>query len=235
MDKLICGRWRTICRGRRSGTCVCRSYRPAWGESGWLCGWWNNKWGTPQPPQTRGLHSSSTCKWPQELLHSIITNAIPTVSSLLTNLWCNWPKNRASSMIYENYSLTQHDFQSGVGCLAPKTFHTQVSFQCLLGGSVEVWMKNILYQPLRVKLISASKEMLNRVWPLMNLELVVLHSISNTSSKYAQVERNYWNCKQHTNKKIIMDQLQMKVPLSWRITLTLTLTKMALGRLLSCN
>jgi hypothetical protein len=91
--------------------------------------------------------------------------------------------------------ITWHVFWSGVGWFCRQHLPCSVCFWCMLGGSVEVWTKNILYRSIEGQThFSMHKKVHKKVskwaWPSIKPKHVPLHSISNSTSKHAaQVER----------------------------------------------
>ena len=98
--------------------------------------------------------------------------------------------------------------------------HTSANFWCMLKGSVEVWMENIIYWCIRIKLILACQEVLKRDWPSMNQSRPLFIQIQtlNPSMRHKWKETTDIVCKT-TNKISQWKNSQQKVPLSWKITL----------------
>ena len=92
-----------------------------------------------------------------------------------------------------------------------------VNFWCMLGGSVEVWMKNILYWSIKGQVHFGMPRVAKIYLDLNELKLVAFHSNSNTTSKNApQVERNYWFCMQSKQWNSIGDQFLTKSPIAFK-------------------
>ena len=94
-----------------------------------------------------------------------------------------------------------------------------VSFQCMLGICVEVWMKNILYR------IVEGQTHFGMQWRGAKISLalnesnkVTLHSDINTISEHAppQVGIYYWYRMQDNQWKIIEDQIPTKIPIEFK-------------------
>ena len=88
-----------------------------------------------------------------------------------------------------------------------------VSFQFMFGGSVEVWLKNILYWFIMGETHFGMPRGAERSLALNEPRQITLHSIQNTISRHApQVKINYWCCMQATNWKSYENKSQWKVP-----------------------
>ena len=93
------------------------------------------------------------------------------------------------------------------------------TFQCMLGGSVDVWAKNILYRFIEGQTHLGLPRSAKWFWP----QWVEIGSSSFKFKHYLQyapkVEIDCGNCIQNNQWSIIGDQLPTKIPLSWRIEL----------------
>ena len=83
---------------------------------------------------------------------------------------CSWgASNRPPKLSSNTVILNSTGVLVGSSCFAYKTFHVLISSLCVLGGSVEVWTKNILYQFTGAKLIFSTantcQEVLKWLWP----------------------------------------------------------------------
>jgi hypothetical protein len=86
----------------------------------------------------------------------------------------------------------------------------------MLGESVEVWLKHILY----FKLILACQEVLDWVWPSMNQNRLLFVQIQILPPSMHQKRKESIDivCKT-TNRNSYGNNSQRKVPLTWRIAL----------------
>ena len=87
----------------------------------------------------------------------------------------------------------------------------------MFGGSVEDWLKNILYQFLEGQTQIDMPRGVTLSLALNDPKEVVLHSNSNTTSEYApQLEKSYRFRMQNNQWKIILDQLWTESPIVFR-------------------
>ena len=90
----------------------------------------------------------------------------------------------------------------------------------MLGSSVEVWTKNILYRFIEGQTHFGMPRGDKMSLALNKAKHVACHSNSFSTSKYApRVERNYWYCIQNNQWKIIEDKLPMSIPVELKRTL----------------
>ena len=97
----------------------------------------------------------------------------------------------------------------------------------MLGGSMEVWTKNILYRFIEDQTRFGMPRGAKMSLALNETYYVGLHSKSNATSEHALlVESNHWYSMQNNHLKIIVDQLPTKSPIELELN---SIVLLALG------